>query len=1223
MLLAKLKNKLKVAKRRVWRYVAKQPKLKFVYGWYYKHCSVDDNIILFESFHGSTVSDSPYYILKELLKRKDASKFHIYYSSNKADYKTHKKFLDANHIPAKLVDVQSFEYMKILATAKYLINNSSFPIYFIKKDEQVYLQTWHGTPLKTLGKQMRLGIESMYNVQHNFLQATYLMHPNEFTRDAIMRDYNLENLYTGKVALSGYPRNSIFLDKEKATSVRKELGLTDKTVYAYMPTWRGTSNHAISMDTYGQEIKTMMDHLDKKLKDNQILYVNFHPILKNSVRLDHYAHIKNFPATVDKYEFLNSVDALITDYSSVFFDFSITRKPIILFMYDYDQYMADRGVYFDIKELPFLKLYTLEDLSKCLSTEKVLEHSYDNDAYCDKYLKYDSLDSPAKMLDLVLYGKTAGMVVTDYSKNKNVPHNVIYPTRLSPSGVEFKTIQSMADENTIALFEKKWFSKKISSVLYDNYNDAFEYVIITKTPPRTYLEEFLIKLGSQTVKERIEKRFRKNIFPNLNITGPYNRRLHSTELGCRVSIDTTIEGNISVTDNKLVINVSRHPEQHFRNLYILDFKNTVLWKRELTSKEQETRIIEEDFSSYSDALDPADKIIHRQRIILESYEQSEDTYTCCYVTNAGKASVAKEKNTRFDRGFSYFEPITLRPAKDAKDKNIILPYLTSKNSLLSFCVCNDAVILDESTKAAITSFHSRKTGPVIKLFLPKHEGMEIKDVVLRYRSADSYDVSVPYTVTEKGGRVIIKAKLNFPDYTLREIYWDFRVIVEQFNRTFALKARVPNQRLKYRFYLANTDYEAGNNHIVFPYYTKGGYLAFVYREPSPYDSYGTKLKEFLAIGLYILGGPILKRKRIWLVYEKFCSMAQDNGYYFFKYCMENLPESEKKHIYYVIDKNAPDYEKIKQYDDHIVQFMSLKHCLYLLCANIYIGSDSKTHLFSWRCKTSLIRSRMEKVPIYFLQHGVTALKQVHPLFGRKGSSPMTYFTATSQFEQDIVVNYLGYNPAKVPIVGFTRWDVLEDTSVDTDRIILLMPTWRSWLEEVSDEDFLSSDYYKSYSSFLQSRRFQEMLEKYHTRLIFYIHPKFANYLKNFSNTGEHIELITFGQEPLNEIMKRCHMLITDYSSVCWDVYYLGKPVVFYQFDYEKYRDVHGSYVDMEHDLFGRRAVNETELLNHLEECMSTDFAELEKDKKARPYYFEYIDNDNSKRTYEFLIQKKF
>ena len=251
-----------VVKNNIRRVVSRAPKMKFFYGSYYKKYDVIENRILFESFHGSTISDSPFYILKELLSRDDAKNYEIYYSTNPADYDTHKKFIEANNIPVKLVSITSYEYLRVLATAKYLVNNSSFLVYFIKKEEQVYLQTWHGTPLKTLGKQMRKGIESMYNVQHNFLQATYLMHPNEFTKDAIMRDYNLEKLYTGKVALSGYPRNSIFMDKDKAVEVRKSLGYEDKTLYAYMPTWRGTSNHSVNMNAYGKEVSEMMKYLD-------------------------------------------------------------------------------------------------------------------------------------------------------------------------------------------------------------------------------------------------------------------------------------------------------------------------------------------------------------------------------------------------------------------------------------------------------------------------------------------------------------------------------------------------------------------------------------------------------------------------------------------------------------------------------------------------------------------------------------------------------------------------------------------------------------------------------------------------------------------------------------------------------------------------------------------------------------------------------------------------
>ena len=134
----------------------------------------------------------------------------------------------------------------------------------------------------------------------------------------------------------------------------------------------------------------------------------------------------------------------------------------------------------------------------------------------------------------------------------------------------------------------------------------------------------------------------------------------------------------------------------------------------------------------------------------------------------------------------------------------------------------------------------------------------------------------------------------------------------------------------------------------------------------------------------------------------------------------------------------------------------------------------------------------------FLQHGVTALKRVHPIFGMKGSSPMTHFTTTSRFEHKIIVENFGYEDGDAPILGFTRWDVLEDTSKPEEKIILAMPTWRSWLEEKSAEEFKASDYYKNYMKLLQSQKLARILKENDVKLIFYIHPKFKDYLSEFN-----------------------------------------------------------------------------------------------------------------------------
>lgn len=213
----------------------------------------------------------------------ESKDFKIYFATN--DKKRDQKFIDSIGLKVELVDIADFKYVKVLATSKYLINNSSFPAYFIRRDEQVYLQTWHGTPLKTLGKRMRFGIESMYNVQHNFLHTNYIMFPNEFTRKVIMEDYNLEALYTGTVVMNGYPRNSIFMDHEKADQVTKKLGNEDYTTMAYMPTWRGQSNHDVNTSEYSREINQLLHYLDENLKDDQKLYVNFHPIVQKFVKL--------------------------------------------------------------------------------------------------------------------------------------------------------------------------------------------------------------------------------------------------------------------------------------------------------------------------------------------------------------------------------------------------------------------------------------------------------------------------------------------------------------------------------------------------------------------------------------------------------------------------------------------------------------------------------------------------------------------------------------------------------------------------------------------------------------------------------------------------------------------------------------------------------------------------------------------------------------------------
>lgn len=1222
-------------------FFTKAPKRKFFYAYFYKFFKVKPNTILVESFHGSNISDSSLALVREILKSYPG-KFKIYYGT--IDKPRHQKFIEDIGLDVELIDVNTFRYTKILATSEYLINNSSFPVYFVKRDEQKYIQTWHGTPLKTLGKDMRLGIESMYNVQHNFLQADYITFPNDFTRDVMMECYNLNPLYTGKVVMAGYPRNEIFFDSQSGKDLKKKLGLEGKTVYGYMPTWRGKSNADISTEVYEKNVANIFKKLDEKLKDDQIFFVNFHPILKNAISLDNYKHIKPFPQGVDNYSFLNSCDALITDYSSVFFDFSLTKKPIILFMYDYEEYMYDRGMYMDVATLPFTKIYDVDEFADTLATESFMTDSYEDTEYFKTFFKYDSPDISKKLLKLLFDGDKGDLPVTDYFENTKKPLNVLYPQVLR-TYADLNTISKVADADTVVYFERRWFKKTVGPTLHDNFNNDFKYVIVTKTTPRTYLEEALCKLNVKSVLKKVQLREVKRTFPNLNINPEFITAYSAFEKDCNVDISDfkyvkvdSLEKygkdlkvcfhnndyellNIVLLNKQTITNITDIPEENRNSDYVVVPLQELIEKYEVYYKEKRkvgivarSRSTGEKcvilLSKESKSSDIAEKY---ETPILEDYKLVADYYKDNF------KKLFKTDNER-TKEVSELYDLNLTDVKIA-----ILPYYLDNHLTLCFSSEEDYLTFSyESGYVKNVKTHGNKCR--ITATFPIDSSAKITDVVLKYRSKVE-DITIPVNFKTKllKDEVLLTIDIVFTeDMPLKPIYWDIRAVVEKYGTKQHIKLEYKDRiLLKYKFIAFNCICRINKNFLVFPYLTKAGTLCFCYKEAGEYDTDFIKLKEVLVYLTYYFFGSIWRRKKIWLVYEKFSNYAQDNGYFFFKYCMENLTDKQKKNIYYVIDKRSPDYENVKKYRKNVIQFMSMKHMMYSSAMKICVASDSKPHLYKWRSTPSFVVNAINRKPILFLQHGVTALKKVHPLFGKKGSSPMTYFVTTGKVEQEIVVNELLYTEETAPITGFARWDALENKEDKNDRFILVMPTWRSWLEDVSDEEFMQSDYYNRYISLLKSPELARVLKEGKTRVVFYIHPKFAGYIENFKSlVSENITYIPFGQEPLNELMMRCSMLITDYSSVCWDVYYLDKPVLFYQFDYDKYSVAHGSYINMETSLFGNRSTEEAALIKDIEHFVNNGFVENEKDRIDASKYFEYRDNNNSKRIYEFLKKNK-
>lgn len=508
----------------------------------------------------------------------------------------------------------------------------------------------------------------------------------------------------------------------------------------------------------------------------------------------------------------------------------------------------------------------------------------------------------------------------------------------------------------------------------------------------------------------------------------------------------------------------------------------------------------------------------------------------------------------------------------------------------------------------------------VSLILQSSSKIEPRDVSFTYQNAAcSHSCPAVFSLTHKKGTEI-HVQISLKKINLQAGDWNLPVNLGTEDNPQIIFPVLSNS-LRVRLILMSYECRPNPGMILFPMGGDQHKLILRCRPVSPYDDFYTKLKIFLAFGASKLLRPFLKKKNIWLVYEKYCCTAQENGYYFFKYCMEQLSAFESRNIYFILDKTSPQWPSMQKYKDHMIPFMSFRHLLYALTAQLYISPDGKSHLFAWKPKPNPISRELNRHDLFFLQHGVLALKRVDHLFGKTGVSPMTYFTTCSKFEQDIVVQNMGYRPEEAPILGLARWDALEDLSSKVPANILVMPTWRDWLEGQNDEFFQNSDYYRHYMSLIHNKELLNLLKAHKITLIFHIHPKLHEFLHNFQADSSLVKLIPFNTVPINRLIMECSMMITDYSSACWDVYYQEKPILFYHFDNALHEQARGSYIDMEHELFGDRCMTEEQLVSCIREYIENGFREKAVYGNMRKKYFAYRDHNNCQRTYDFIAEK--
>lgn len=320
-----------------------------------------------------------------------------------------------NHL--RVIIRNSPEFQKVMARAKYFITDFHLFPHFAKRPEQVVVSLWHGTPLKTLGKECKG--ETHISVERIMDIADYQVYPGEFMEKKMLELFWQENLYKGNVLCSGYPRNALFFDDERRKQIRDELMLGDKTAIIYMPTFRGEAGN-FRNDEQNRIIEKYFEEIDAKLTDNQIFYVKLHYFNAAAIDLSKFKHIVSMPSKYDTYEFQNACDILVTDYSSVFFDFAVCRRKIILFQYDQDSYFKARGILFSQSELPFPIVTdtagVIDEINKPIE--------YDDRPFLKKFATYDNKDAVKNLCEHVVLGKALPEGVKEYklkhSKKKKI-----------------------------------------------------------------------------------------------------------------------------------------------------------------------------------------------------------------------------------------------------------------------------------------------------------------------------------------------------------------------------------------------------------------------------------------------------------------------------------------------------------------------------------------------------------------------------------------------------------------------------------------------------------------------------------------------------------------------------------------------------------------------------------------------------------------------------------
>jgi CDP-glycerol glycerophosphotransferase len=344
----------------------------------YRRLPTEPKTVLFESFGGRSITDSPLALYEEMRSREEFRGWRFVWIIREDDVVKKTAEILLTDRRTECVVRGTKDYLQACAQATYWIVNNRMPEWLEPKPEQVFVQCWHGTPLKRLGFDLDANAEAALNTSSELSMRflidakkwTYLISPSAYTSKHLLSAFGATDLANVSVIEEGYPRNDSIVQRlklphygEKLMALKKRLGIaSSKKVLLFAPTFRDSSYQ--SGKGYVRQESLDLQELLTSLGKDWVVLLRSHYYISNSFDTD---NAKDALIDVSQYNDINDLylvaDVLMTDYSSVVFDYANTAKPIIYYWPDFDEYKDRmRGFYFDPNTLPGPKCVTQDEV---------------------------------------------------------------------------------------------------------------------------------------------------------------------------------------------------------------------------------------------------------------------------------------------------------------------------------------------------------------------------------------------------------------------------------------------------------------------------------------------------------------------------------------------------------------------------------------------------------------------------------------------------------------------------------------------------------------------------------------------------------------------------------------------------------------------------------------------------------------------------------------------